>query len=142
MLRVRTVGVALIASVVLLFSPNPVAAASDLAGTWNSDSLRDNRVGYYLKLSPVPDRANSYRGSLRFRYQDGRRGDTVPVKVTVNGQTLTIMPRSGSFDRSPGALRASLSDNGGVITFTNCRERLRLVMVNDLASDCTFRPAQ
>lgn len=135
------VAVALASCVVLLGTTTPVAAATDLSGTWNSDSLRDNRVGYYLQLTSVPDRMNAYRGSLRFQYQDGRRGDTVPVKVTVAGQTLTITPRSGSFDKSPGDLRASVSGDGRVITFTNCRARLRLVMVNDLASDCTFRPA-
>jgi len=55
---------------------------------------------------------------------------------------MTIAPRSGSFYRSPGNVRAEVSDTGDVITFLNCRARLKLIMVNDLESDCTFRPAK
>lgn len=126
----------------VLLSTGPATAATDVSGRWDSDSLRDNGVGYYLTLTPVPGDSNSYRGTLMFRYQDGRRGDTVPIRATTKGALMTIAPRSGSFDRSPGNVRAEVSVTGDVITFLNCRARLTLVMVNDLESDCTFRPAK
>lgn len=119
----------------------PATAATDVSGRWDSDSLRDNGIGYYLNLKPVPGDANSYRGTLMFRYQDGRRGDTVRLRATTNGAAMLLVPLSGSFDRSAGNVRAEVNDTGDVITFVNCRARLRLVMVNDLESDCTFRPA-
>jgi hypothetical protein len=125
----------------VLVPATPAVSSTDISGRWNSDSLRDNQVGYYFILAPVPGAGNVYRGHLKFRFQDGRRGDTVPIRATTDGSTVTITARSGSLDRSPGVLRATTSRDGGVITLTNCRARLRLVMVKDLASDCTFLPA-
>ena len=120
----------------------PAHASTDLTGRWNSDSLRDNRIGYYLELTPVPNTEAGYVGSLRFSYQDGRQGDKVPVRVTTSGNKVTIKARKGSFDKSPGVLRGVLSNQGSTLTLTNCQARLRLVMANALDSDCVFRSVQ
>lgn len=120
----------------------PASAASDLTGRWDSDSLRDNRIGYYLELTPVPNTEAGYVGSLRFSYQDGRQGDRVPVRVTTAGNKVTIKARKGSFDKSAGVLRGVLSNQGSTLTLTNCQARLRLVMANALDSDCVLRPAE
>lgn len=137
----RHAAAVVLALVGALIVTGPATAATDVSGRWDSDSLRDNGIGYYLNLTPVPGDANSYRGTLMFRYQDGRRGDTVRLRATTNGEAMLLVPLSGSFDRSAGNVRAEVNDTGDVITFVNCRARLRLVMVNDLESDCTFRPA-
>lgn len=121
---------------------SPVRAASDLTGRWNSDSLRDNRIGYYLELTPIPNTESGYVGNLRFSYQDGRQGDRVPVRVTTSGNKVSIKARKGSFDKSAGVLRGVLSNQGSTLTLTNCQARLRLVMANALDSDCVFRPAE
>lgn len=122
--------------------PAPAHASTDLTGRWNSDSLRDNRIGYYFELTPVPNTEAGYVGSLRFSYQDGRQGDKVPVRVTTSGNKVTIKARKGSFDKSPGVLRGVLSNQGSTLTLTNCQARLRLVMANALDSDCVFRSVQ
>lgn len=122
--------------------PAPAHASADLTGRWNSDSLRDNRIGYYLELTPVPNTESGYVGNLRFSYQDGRQGDRVPVRVTTSGNKVSIKARKGSFDKSAGVLRGVLSNQGSTLTLTNCQARLRLVMANALDSDCVFRPAE
>lgn len=117
----------------------PAHASTDLTGRWNSDSLRDNRIGYYFDLTPVPNSEAGFVGSLRFSYQDGRQGDRVPVRITTSGNKVTIKARNGSFDKSAGVLRGVLSNQGSTLTLTNCQARLRLVMANALDSDCVFR---
>lgn len=139
-----TRGIATLVAATVLFGGTwaPAHASEDLTGRWNSDSLRDNRIGYYLELSPVPNTEAGYVGNLRFSYQDGRQGDRVPVRVTTSGNKVMIKARRGSFDKSPGVLRGVLSKQGSTLTLTNCQARLRLVMSNALDSDCVFRPAE
>lgn len=117
--------------------PSPVAAA-DLAGRWVSDSLRDNRIGYFLVLRPANEGAPDYIGHLRFERQDGSRDRRLPVAVTVMGDRVVITARQGRFDRAGRTLSARL-DGSGTLVLTNCLERLQQVMSWDLASDCTLR---
>ena len=114
------------------------AAAADLSGRWVSDSLRDNRIGYFLVLRPARDGAPGYIGHLRFERQDGSRDRRLPVAVTVMGDRVVITARDGRFDRAGRTLSARL-DGGGALVLTNCLERLQQVMSWDLASDCTLR---
>lgn len=115
------------------------AAAADLSGRWDSDSLTDNGVGYYFELDPVPNTQAGYAGYLRFSYQDGRQGKKMPVRVKVSGDRLTFTAKKG-FDKSGTVIRAEISD-GSEITFTNCKSRLTFAMPQALDSDCVFRPA-
>lgn len=136
--RLVSIAVVSVSSLVLMA---PAWAEADLSGRWNSDSLRDNGVGYYLVVTPVPTNTSSYVGSLRFRYQDGRQGPRTPVTISTRGTAVTITARRGSFDRSDGILRGVLDPGRDTLTLTNCRARLTLVMAHDLDSDCVFRPA-
>lgn len=114
-------------------------AADDLAGRWVSDSLRDNRIGYYLVLRPAPGRSADYIGRLRFERQDGSRGARIPVAVTVTANDrVVITARRGSFDRAGRTLSGRLTGQGTLV-LTNCLDRLQQVMSWDLASDCTLR---
>jgi hypothetical protein len=123
----------------LLFVPGPAAATEgDLAGRWVSDSLRDNRIGYYLVLRDAPGRSPAYVGHLRFERQDGSREARIPVSVTLAGDQVVFTARGGSFDRAGRTMRARL-DGTGTLVLTNCLDRLRQVMSWDLASDCTLR---
>jgi hypothetical protein len=137
----RILAIAAAAALILPLSA-PAQAATDLTGKWNSDSLSDNKVGYHLELMPVPNTAAGYIGTLRFTYQDGRKGSRVPIKATTNGNKIKFTARKGSFDKSAGVLRGVLSNNGSVLTLTNCTARLQLVMANALDSDCVFRPVK
>ena len=117
----------------------PVAhAAPDLSGRWISDSLRDNRIGYYLALREAPSDGPGYVGQLRFQRQDGSRDARIPVTVTHVGAEIVITARDGRFDRAGRTMRGQLRGDGTLV-LTNCLERLRQVMSWDLASDCTLR---
>jgi hypothetical protein len=117
----------------------PAVAAPDLSGRWVSDSLRDNRIGYYLVLREAPGRAVGYVGHLRFERQSGQRDPRIPVSVTVVGDNVVITAREGRFDKSGRTISARL-DRSGALVLTNCLDRLQQVMSWDLASDCTLRP--
>jgi len=115
----------------------PAAAAADISGRWDSDSLRDNGIGYFAELRPAP--GGGYVGYLRFSFRDGRLEPKMRVRAQVSGRVVTFIAREGRFDRSGTMLRGLLGDRAGVLTLTNCADRLRQVMSWDLDSDCTFR---
>ena len=121
---------------------SPASAATDLSGTWNSDSLRDNDIGYLFELTAVPNTSAGYIGTFQFAYRDGRKGSKVPVRVNAVGNKVTFTARSGAFDKSGTVLRGVLTTKGPSIRMSNCQARLNLAMARDLASDCTFRPAK
>lgn len=131
--------VALAAVVGLLLIGAPSASAGpDLSGRWMSDSLRDNRIGYFLVLRPAPTSGSGYVGHLRFERQSGAREVRMPVKATVAGTRVIISARKGTFDRAGRTLIGRM-DGQGVLVLTNCLDRLRQVMSWDLGSDCTLR---
>lgn len=113
------------------------AAAADLSGRWDSDSLRDNGIGYFAELRPAP--GGGYVGYLRFAYRDGRLEPKMRIRAQVTGSVVTFIAREGRFDRSGTMLRGLLDRRTGAISLTNCADRLRQVMSWDLASDCTLR---
>lgn len=131
-----TLAAALVAGLALVHAP--AASADSLTGRWVSDSLRDNRIGYYLVLRDAPGRAIGYVGQLRFQRQDGSREARIPVSVTTAGDSVVITARKGTFDRSGRTIIARV-DNGGTMVLTNCLDRLQQVMSWDLGSDCTLR---
>jgi len=140
--RVRLIPSALTAAVVAAAAftgSAPVAlAAPDLSGRWISDSLRDNRIGYYLVLRDAPRSAPGYVGQLRFQRQDGSRDARIPVTVTRVGDEVVITARDGRFDRAGRTMRGQLRGDGTLV-LTNCLARLQQVMSWDLGSDCTLR---
>ncbi len=140
--RVRLTPSALTAAVIaaaVFAGSAPVAhAASDLSGRWVSDSLRDNRIGYYMALRKMPGDDPGYVGQLRFQRQDGSRDARMPISVTRVGDEVVVTARDGRFDRAGRTMRGQLRGDGTLV-LTNCLDRLRQVMSWDLASDCTLR---
>lgn len=120
-------------------APGAVQASPDLTGRWATDSLVENRIGYFLVLRPGPSTSQPYVGYLRFEYQDGRRNAKMPVTARVVGDAVIIATRSGTFDKSGRALRADFNPRTMSLTLTNCTARLRLVMPWALESDCVLR---
>jgi hypothetical protein len=120
----------------------PARASSDVSGRWDSNSLRDNRIGYYLILKSSGATDNQYSGIIRFAYRDGRKGPRMPFVASINGDELAMSARQGRFDRGRGVLRGKFSRDGSSLTLTNCQDRLRLVMPRALDSDCVFAPAK
>lgn len=137
----RKLPVLAMAAVLALTVAPPAVAEPDMARTWHSDSLRDNDVGYWFDITPVTGSDDAYVGTLRFTHRDGRRGSTTPISMTVEGSRMVMRARAGSFDRSSGPLRGVMNTARNELRLTNCQARLRLVMANDLDSDCVFRPA-
>ena len=135
-------GLGLVLSITVPVVAAPASAATDLSGTWNSDSLRDNDIGYFFELTAVPNMSAGYVGTFQFSFRDGRKGSKVPVRVSAAGNKVTFTARSGSFDKSGTVLRGVLTAKGPSIRMTNCQARLNLAMARDLGSDCTFRPAK
>ena len=134
--------VAVCIAVGLFATGAPAASGStDLAGRWTSDSLRDNRVGYFMVLRPASKAWVGYVGHLRFQSRDGSRAARIPVRARVSGDTVYISTRQGRFDRAGRSLMGRVDNQGGLY-LTNCLERLRQVMSWDLASDCTLRASR
>lgn len=143
--RMRSLGRRLViatASIALamgFIAPGAAQAKTDLTGRWVSDSLRDNRIGYYLVLRPGRTAVMEYIGNLRFEFRDGRRNARIPVRAQVIGDDVFITARKGTYDRAGRVLRAEIDPRTGALRLTNCLQRLRLVMANGLDSDCVFR---
>ena len=127
-----------LAAALLVTAAPGAAAAPDLAGRWISDSLSDNRIGYFLVLREAPGGASGYVGHLRFERQSGQRDPRMPVTAVVLRDRVVITARDGKFDRAGRTISARL-DSRGALVLTNCLERLQQVMSWDLASDCTLR---
>lgn len=123
---------------VVLSTAGPALADSGMNGRWDSNSLRDNRIGYFLTMSPSGTSDSLYSGVMRFEYRDGRKGPRMPFTATVDGNQVTMRAKQGRFDRGSGVLRGEMSRDGVTLTLTNCQERLRLVMARALDSDCVF----
>lgn len=137
-IRIAAAGLCAVTALVSAQSAGPAAAAADLSGRWDSDSLRDNGIGYFAELRPAP--GDGYVGYLRFAFRDGRMEPKMRVRAQVTGNVVTFFAREGRFDRSGTTLRGLLDGRTGALTLTNCADRLRQVMSWDLDSDCTLRP--
>ena len=127
----------------LLVAAIPTAAhASDTVhGRWDSNSLRDNRIGYYLTLKPSSIALDDYSGVVQFTYRDGRKGPRMPFTATKRDSIIRMKTESGRFDKDRGPLRGEFSADGGTLMLSNCQDRLRLVMPRALDSDCVFQRA-
>ena len=135
-MRILPAGLATVVAASLVAAAAPqAAAAQDLSGRWVSDSLRDNRIGYYLVLRESP---TGFVGQMRFQRQDGSREARIPISLTRAGDQVVIIAKEGRFDRAGRTMRGELRGDGTLV-LTNCLERLQQVMSWDLASDCTLR---
>lgn len=141
-MRFRAFSWVIALALVGLVAPGAAHASSDVVGRWDSNSLRDNRIGYYLVLKPSLASDNEYSGFVRFEYRDGRKGPRMPFDASADGADVAITARQGRFDRGRGVLRGEFSRDGSSLTLTNCQDRLRLVMPRALDSDCVFTPAK
>ena len=94
----RTVAAAGLAASIVVGIPalawaNPTG---DLAGHWNSASLRINGMGYSLSLTDASDPAGAYDGVLLFHFEDGRLGPKTKVGVVLDGSKVTLVMPGGS----------------------------------------------
>lgn len=130
----RLVTVLLAAVVGLLgLAPAAHAATSDtsLAGTWNSASLRQDGVGYKLRVVKGAS-GQPYTTKLRMIFQDGKKGPVLPGTLTVNGSKVTL--------RVPtvGTLRGTIGQDGSIF-FATCNKKLDYVTKADADTMCLFQ---
>lgn len=126
----------LLAAVVGVLALAPTAQAADsagtsLGGTWNSASLRQDGVGYKLRL--VKGSADApYAAKLRMIFQDGKKGAVLPGTLTVNGSKVTL--------RLPevGVLKGTIGQDGSIF-FATCNRTLDYVTKADADTMCLFQ---
>ena len=106
-------------------------SAPDLAGRWNSASLRMDNVGYTMKLTAVSGPSN-YRASLRMIFQDGRRGRLLDGTLRLNGSRVTLTVDGGN------AMRGTMGMDGSLI-FPTCYRELRFATRANADSMCLFQ---
>lgn len=105
-------------------------AGPDLAGRWNSASLRTDGVGYTLRLqdTAVPGR---YEATARMVFQDGRRGPKVSGTLVVAGDDVRLrLPR--------GTVRGTIGQDGSVF-FPRCARVLAHVEAGQADAMCLFQ---
>ena len=104
-MMVRRLAALVTGLVVLIPLTGQAVSAEEVKGRWDSLSLRDNRIGYYLILKPAAGSDHRYTGMIRFAYRDGREGPRMPLTAVVQDQQITLRAHRGRFDRQPGVLR-------------------------------------
>ncbi len=126
----------LLAAVVGTLALAPVAQAADssgtsLAGTWNSASLRQDGVGYKLRL--VKGMAGDpYAAKLRMVFQDGKKGPVLPGTAAVSGSKVTLrLPKVG-------VLHGTIGQDGSIF-FAKCNRTLDYVTKADADTMCLFQ---
>lgn len=118
--------------------------APDLAGTWNTDSLTQNKIGYELTLKPADSDMNAYQGILKFRHRDGRKTKPVKVGLSVGKSSqgtvrVTIVMPSGSLVTGKGTVSGRLFTTDGSMYFPTCSKIWPLAMKGEEDTDCLFR---
>jgi hypothetical protein len=141
--------IALVSSVVLgaslLLGMGPAnAATTDLGPRYVSASLRENSVGYSLRLTPADSGpGNAYTGVLRFHFQDGRRGKPIKVGIATTGsgvgmKVAMVLP-GGSLASGKRVLTGTLGEDGS-FTFLKCAAYLPHVTKATAPDFCMFQP--
>lgn len=118
--------------------------APDLAGTWKTDSLTQNRIGYELTLKSADSDMNAYQGILKFRHRDGRKTKPVKIGLSVGKSSqgsvrVTIVMPKGSLATGEGTVSGKLSTTDGSMYFPTCSKIWPLAMKGEEDTDCLFR---
>lgn len=108
-----------VSALLLPMAPIAHAAQTDppnLAGRWDSASLRMDDVGYSMRLAATST-AGRYSAIVRMTYQDGRRGPRLAGWVTVDGS------RARLHVAGEGTVRGTLGQDGSLY-FPRCHRVL------------------
>lgn len=131
-LRVLALGVA--TGVMLALAPLAQAAQGtppDLAGRWNSASLRADGVGYFMRLATTAT-PGRYAAVVRMVYQDGHRGPRTAGRVVLDG-TTALLHVAGE-----GTVPGSLGQDGSLY-FPRCHRVLDEAEPSQRATMCLFQ---
>lgn len=136
----RTVAAAGLAASIVVGIPalawaNPTG---DLAGHWNSASLRINGMGYSLSLTDASDPAGAYDGVLLFHFEDGRLGPKTEVGVVLDGSKVTLVMPGGSLASGTKTLTGTLGQDGSIF-FPKCYKQFSWATKSYADKMCWFQ---
>jgi hypothetical protein len=106
-------------------------SAPDLAGRWNSASLRMDNVGYTMKVTATGT-PELYDARLRMIFQDGRRARPIDATIRMNGSRVILRVVGGD------AMRGTLGMDGSLY-FPTCYRGLKYVTRSSADSMCLFQ---
>jgi len=134
----RALAVSAIAAGLLLGVQATAHADTDLAGHWNSASLRQAGVGYGLSLTASSSPASTYDGVLVMHFQNGQLGKRIPVGLVERGDKVTLVMPGGSLASGRKTLSGTIGQDGSIY-FKNCQKELPYVTKATAPSMCMFQ---
>lgn len=106
----------------------------DLAGTWKTTSLTQNKFGYAMKLT---ENGTGYAGTLQFSHRFNGKSKPLTVRVT-RGAERPDGYRVTMNVAGKGSVRGILSATDGSLYFPTCYRTLPSTMRNNVDTDCRF----
>lgn len=135
---IRSLIAAVLATGFLVALPSAARADTNLAGHWNSSSLRQDGVGYSLSLTAASSPATAYNGVVRFGFQDGRLGKPITIGLVQRGDDLTLVMPGGSLASGRKTLLGTLGQDGSIY-FANCQTLFPHVTKKTSPTMCLFQ---
>lgn len=115
-------------------------AATDLSGRWNSYSLREDNVGYSMKLTAACRPATCYDAVLQLTFQDGTKGPRIKAGMTVDGSRVQLLvDGQGALDGPNANIVKGTLGMDGSLDFPTCHKQLAHVTKADADTMCLFQ---
>jgi hypothetical protein len=117
-----------------------VGAIPDLSGRWNSASLRQDHVGYSMRLTTQCSPATCYDAVLQMTFQDGTKGPKLKAGVTIDGgRAYLLLQEKGSLAGGSPDTMVGMIGMDGSLYFPTCYKQLSYVAKSDRAMMCSFQ---
>lgn len=112
----------------------------DLSGRWSSAALRQDDVGYTMRLAAQCTPPTCYDVVLQMRFQDGTRGPRITAGMTVQGsRARLVLDGDGGLDGpNPSAMNGTIGMDGSLF-FPTCYQQLASVTKADADTMCLFQ---
>ncbi|MDI1289070.1 MAG: hypothetical protein PSX37_03845 [bacterium] len=136
-LTTRLITTSTLAGALILGVQAAAHADTDLAGHWNSASLRQDGVGYSLSLTATSSPATAYNGVLVMHFQDGRLGKRTKVGLVEKGDKVTLVMPGGSLASGRKTLAGTIGQDGSLF-FKNCQKEFTYVTKATAPQMCMF----
>ncbi|MFN8171574.1 MAG: hypothetical protein U0R65_06890 [Candidatus Nanopelagicales bacterium] len=134
MARRLTMGVMAVALAATALAPAAQAAErakAPLRGAWTSVSLRQDGVGYAMRLTPTAT-TGQYKATLRMTFQDGTKSGPVRGVVSVDGTAASLRVIG------EGTILGSLGQDGALF-FPRCGRVLDNIVAGSADTMCMFQ---
>ncbi len=136
-LTTRLLTTSALTGALILGSQAAAHADTNLAGHWNSASLRQDGLGYSLSLVATSSPDNAYNGVLVMHFQDGRLGKRIKVGLVEKGDKVTLVMPGGSLASERKTLAGTIGQDGSLF-FNNCQKEFAYVTKATAPQMCMF----